>query len=645
MDQANNEPRWVRLAAQLTLIVASALIFLPGLHAPFVYDDLTTVKTNPSIRTLWPLSVPLSPPSQHSVSGRPLVNLTFAVNYALGGESPAGYHLFNIALHAAVALLLFEVIVRTLRRGAHASVAVPLAAAATLLWAVHPLHSETLTYVTQRTELMMAMFYLATLLCAMRSWEVGRLRQDRLEWNGWTIAAVACCALGMMCKEVMATAPVAVLLYQRTFVTPAWRDIVRRSWPLYAGLLATWGVLALVAPGGREGSAGFGLGVAATTWWMTQAKVFFMYLKLIVWPHPLLIHYSIPYVNSLAAGLPWAAGLAALMIATAVLLWKRHPAGFVGAWVFLILSPTMVVPIITEVAAERRMYLPLAAIMALAVVGGYALLRRAGASGRAGVVVAAALAIALGMWGARRVAQFNDPALLWRQAIAHGNPNAIELNNLGAVLSGRGEHDEALRWFEGAIALDDDYLHPQYNRGVSLGRLGRDEEAVAQYRRLLAIDPTYVEAAFNLGGRLESLNRPDEAIAAYEMALRAQPDYVAARVNLGALLFARGRVGESAAHLEHALRVRPDHAVGRMNLGVAYAGLGRMEDAAAQFRRAVEADPTLVQGWVSLAMASAQLGRTADAIAAAQRGRAAAQAKGDMRAIEQLDHLFGPTQP
>ena len=181
-------------------------------------------------------------------------------------------------------------------------------------------------------------------------------------------AAVVACALGMGTKEVMATAPIVVLLYDRCFLAGSFREAFRRRWPMYVGLAATWailGALVIAYPWGAATGAGFGLAEAGPwEYARTQPGVILNYLRLSFWPSSLCFDYSWPIATSAGQIIPAAAVIAALLAAT---LWalRRAPAlGFLGAWFFLILAPTSsFVPIITEVAAERRMYLPLAAVV------------------------------------------------------------------------------------------------------------------------------------------------------------------------------------------------------------------------------------------------------------------------------------------
>ena len=349
---------------------AVCLVYVPALSAPLVFDDYHSILLNGSIKSLWPLmgnrgTAPLSPPDASPTAGRPLVNLTLALNYAISGTDLDSYRVFNILLHVLAALVLWGLVRRTLRLeyfgGKFGRAADPLALLVALVWALHPLQTEAIEYVTQRTELMVSLFYLATLYCSLRYFTASEPQRTRWCW----LAAAASC-LGMACKESMVTVPVVVLFFEWTFIAGSFREKLRKSWPLYAGLAASWWVmLALNYDTPRSESAGFGLGIPLLPYWCAQTKVLLMYLKLSVWPWPLVISYDVP-PETFSAAWPFVLAAALLGLATLVLLWRKSALGFLGAWVLIILSPTLVVPILREVAAERRMYLPLAAIVAAA---------------------------------------------------------------------------------------------------------------------------------------------------------------------------------------------------------------------------------------------------------------------------------------
>jgi hypothetical protein len=317
-----------------SLAVVTVLVYANSLSAPFVYDDFAAVRDNPTIRDLWPLTGPLSPPARDNpTSGRPLVNLSLAVNYAVGGLEPRGYHVANLAIHVGCALLLFGIIWRTLRPlvGDPADLAIALVAAA--LWAVHPLNSEPVNHITARTESMMAFCYLLTLYAGIRA---GRSKSSL-----WPVVCVAACAAGMACKESMVTAPILLLLYDRVFGGRTWGDTVRaRRW-LYGGLAASWIVFAWLNAAGPRGHAagltadsGLLTPVSPWTYLLNQAPLMTRYLRLAVWPADLVLDYGL--VRALTLTEVWAPGLTILLllVLTAVLLLTRPQWGFLAAWFF-----------------------------------------------------------------------------------------------------------------------------------------------------------------------------------------------------------------------------------------------------------------------------------------------------------------------
>src|SRR5439155_17727388 len=226
---------------------------------------------------------------------------------------------------------------------------------------------------TQRTESMMALFYLLTLFLVARPFQ-GRVRGPERPAPHLRYPhafAIGACALGMACKESMVTAPVMVVLYDRVFLFDSITQAFRSRWALYGGLAATWIVLAAVNwSGSRVHSAGFSTGISPWTYLLNQAVMIVRYLRLAIWPRSLVLAYGTPQPVTLVDVLPYALVVLALLAATAVALWRRPALGFLGAWFFVTLAPTStIVPIATEVGAERRMYLPLVAVVTIVVAG------------------------------------------------------------------------------------------------------------------------------------------------------------------------------------------------------------------------------------------------------------------------------------
>lgn len=612
------------LAAAVTIFALLALVYGRALDAPLVFDDHSSVVDNPSIRRLWPLigtvdaPGPLNPPPQACTAGRPLVNLSLAMNYYFGGLNPRGYHLFNLLVHSLSALLLWAIVRRTLRleyfQERFSSTADWLALCTALVWAVHPLQTEAVEYITQRTELMVGYFYLATLYASLRYWDATSLGQRA----GWLAIATCSCLAGMGSKEVMVSAPLVVLLFERTFFTGSFSGALRRSWPLYAGLAVGWLLLtALNYSGPRSQSAGFHLGLPLSGWWFTQARVLLMYLRLTIWPWPLAIHYDFPLIDSLVAAIPFLLAVAALVATTGVLVARRTAAGFLWASLLLILGPTLIVPIKTEVAAERRMYLPLAALASLAVVGGYELVERAlrgrrALSPRAGaltgplaVMLACSLAVVIifGTLSAKRLTVYNDLLGFWLDAVAKQPLSYTNQTNAGIALRLAGRLPESVEHFAEAARLNPDSGDMHNNLGFALVVAGRPADAIAHFEQARQLSPESAEVRSNFGMALYGLGRTDEAIDMFQEALRVKADFPEAHLNLATALTAVGRPAESVPHFEEALRLRP-----------------QMTDAL-----------------LPLATAYRTLGRTREAIATAERAREVSQARGDVATVANID--------
>src|ERR1039457_6989447 len=232
--------RKIRWWMPMVLALLCAVAYHNTFHVPFIFDDLASIRQNPAIRRLWPLSGVIASDLPMLV-GRPLISLSLAVNYAIGGYDVMGWHLFNLTIHFLNALLVFGVVRGALGDTPYVE-GVPsrtlwVAYAVAVLWMLHRLVTASATYVLQRTELLMALFLLLTLHCFARGIE----SPHKVVWFG---AAIMACTLGMGTKEVMLVTPVLVFMYDHTFVARSWRAALRERRRLYAGLVASWVVLA-----------------------------------------------------------------------------------------------------------------------------------------------------------------------------------------------------------------------------------------------------------------------------------------------------------------------------------------------------------------------------------------------------------------
>ncbi|HXH23925.1 MAG TPA: hypothetical protein VNI78_01675, partial [Vicinamibacterales bacterium] len=467
-----------RLLIPLLIAAAGLIAYANSLSNPFILDDRTAIVQNRQIRTLWPLSVPLSPPDETPVARRPLVNLTFAINYALGGLDVRGYHAGNLAVHLLAALTLFGLVRRTLllpaladRFGRHATA---LAATSALIWLLHPLQTEIINYVAQRTSALKGLCYLLTLYGSVRGLDP--------QAAAWRVLAVVACAAGMASKESMVTAPLVVVFFDRIYAFGSLAEALRRRGRFYAALAATWGVLAaLMASGGRT-TVGFGTGTTPWTYFLNQLAIFPEYLWRIVWPRALVVDYGTPAPLQLS-DVWWQAALAlALVAATVALLWRRPRAAFPAAAAFIVLAPTStVVPIVTEVGAERRLYLPLAALVVLAVCS---IARYIGAAytGRRRWIPAAAIGLVcafLAAGTALRNREFRTPLEI-AQTTVERRPHGRAYFTLAYALHEAGRRDEALDLFHRA-AREFGFAGAHFALGTELMSAGDFEAGIREF--------------------------------------------------------------------------------------------------------------------------------------------------------------------
>lgn len=564
-------PRWKIYTAALLLVLAGALAYANSFHGPFVFDDFASIVNNPTLQG--DLAGALQPPANgETVTGRPLLNLSFALNYAHDGKNVAGYHAVNLAIHLLAGLVLFGLVRRTLElpsqreRWGRAAWAVAFAAA--LWWTLHPLQTESVTYIVQRAESLAGLFYLLTFYGLARA-----VDSTREKW--WLALSAISCLLGVFCKETLATAPLLALLYDRAFTAGSFAAALRRRAKYYAVLAATWLPLAWLVwgAGGRGDSAGFGAGASSLDYALTQAHAVTTYWHLSFWPGALSFDYGKAVVKSAGAVAPQLLFIAALLAITGYLLWKKPAAGFLGAWFFVTLAPSSsFIPIATETMAEHRVYLALAAVMAAAalavwkIVGDWYF-----------PLVAVALAIILGGATYARNRDYQSATALWGDASVKQPLNARAHENYAAALIENNDPYTALFESRRALALQPDYPEAENSLGEALGRLDHPETAATHFARAamrLRFPREKAMAYFNLGSALAQTRFFDEALAAYTKSEELQPDFAPTHNLRGFIFYQQGRYQAAVTEFEQALKLQPDFPQCEANLAAARAKLG-----------------------------------------------------------------------
>jgi protein O-mannosyl-transferase len=735
-DSANRTgpaARWWWLPVAIAVIVlATAAAYWNSFGGVFVYDDTQAILENPTIRQLWPLSKAFSPPANgETVTGRPLLNLSFALNFARGGTSVWGYHLVNLSIHILNALLLFGIVRLTLmgfgdwglgkggRNGegtggasgtlqlsalspqaspCHLVTMSPchpiwLALAVALLWALHPLQTESVTYIVQRAESLGACFYLLTMYCVIRGAQsdfacpappAPRPPSPAPRPVLWYAAAVLACLAGMATKEVLLTAPLVMLLYDRTFLAGSFRGALRRRWGLYLALAATWALLvylvytsSLLSRTGQFEDVPDRLSYART-----EPGVILYYLRLCLWPYPQCLEYSWPLASSWAEVVLPLLGVTLLAAVTLWALVRRPALGFLGAWLFLIFGPSSSFVPLAQAAFEHRLYLPLAAVVVLVVIGGYQalqLLVRRGIAQRVALALGCGLLVlvclVLGGLTCRRNADYRSALAVWQDVVDKAPHSYRAQTHLATALREAGRFDEAVEHLLAARkAIPDEKMKLgvaiiECNLGLTLTMRGQPAEAIPHLQQVLSSPPPLAaEGHYHLGNALAKLGRRDEALAEYRLVLAIKPAHLLARVQVAGLLLEKRLFDEAVAQYRAALAVDPHRAEIYNNLANALVSSGHRDDAIVEYRKAIAANSNnpeahrnlgivlfdmrrweeAIAEWTaalrlrpddfllldSLSQVYAQTGRPAEARTTAEKALALAEAQGNAKAAE-----------
>ncbi len=593
------------------LVLAVMAAYQDSLQGPFVYDDLPSIVANPSIRSFATAWKPISGAATNgiTVAGRPVVALTLAANYAWGGLGVTGYHVVNLTIHTLAALILFGCLRRALTGTPDPGWTDFLAFAVALIWALHPLQTESVTYIVQRTEALMGLFYLLTLYGFIRGAQNGPGRRV------WFALSVASCWLGMGTKEVMVSAPLIVLLYAGLFVDGGIAASLRRRPGYFAALASSWLLLAALVWGERHrgASAGFLTWPNTLAYWAAQPGTLLRYLRLGVWGHPLVFNYGFERFWSehllVTAG---GTGVVAAMSVGVLLALRRAPRiAFLGLWFLAILAPTGLIPIARQTAAEHRMYLALAPLLAGLLLGAARLTRGWHRGWMIGVCTVLALAAGLATFARNRL--YQTAIGLWADTVAHAPENQWARHNYGVLLLGEGRNPEAASQLSEAVRIDPTYPEAQNALGNALAGLGQPKEAARHYQAAIALAPAYREAHNGLGIALAQSGELKAARAEFEESVRLSPDYAEAHNNLGLSFSQGGDLVSAKRQFLEALRLKADYAEAHNNLGMVLLRAGQTEPAIGEFRAAIGSRDRYATAYYNLGLAYVHQGRESEA--------------------------------
>jgi Flp pilus assembly protein TadD len=594
-----NVQRWQVSAVCLVLAAITFAVFGQTLTHEFInFDDNEYVYENPVVaRGLTFKGIAWAFDGVHAENWHPLTWLSHMLDCQLYGLNPAGHHLTNVLLHAATVIALFLV----LRQMTGALWRSAFVAA---VFAIHPLRVESVAWVAERKDVLSGLFFMLTIGAyvryAHRPWS----------WARYGLVVVLF-ALGLMCKPMLVTLPLVLLLLDywplRRVEAGKLSGLVLEKLPLLALSAASCGATlleqtALTLPTGSSLSLPlrFGNALAACM----------IYLGQMVWPAGLALIY--PY--SFKGLPPWEVALAGMSLAglSALAFWQRRkqPWLLMGwLWYLVMLLPVAgIIQVGHQAHADRYTYLPQIGVYVAVtwLVAGWGAKRQTGRTALAGLMPAVLAVLMVCAW--KQTTYWQNSETLWTHTIACTTANDIAHCNLGVVLLQKGKVDEAITEFQNALQIKPFVAEAHYTLAIALLQKGRVDEAIVHFQTALQIKPGFAEAHYNLGNVLMQKGQMDEAVFHLQKALQINPDNAEAHVNLGNVLMQKGRGDEAISHFQKALQISPDYAQAQNNLGNALMEKGQVDEAIAHFRKALQINPGYAKAYINLHNALLQKG-------------------------------------
>jgi tetratricopeptide (TPR) repeat protein len=603
----------------LLLIVITLVAFWPVSHFEFVnYDDWTYVSKNPHLRDgltwkgiQWAFATGVGA-NYHGEFWIPVTYLSHLLTIELFGLDPAGHHVVNLGFHLLNTVLLF-VLLRRMTGGLWPSACVAA------LFAIHPLHVESVAWVVERKDVLSTLFLMLTLLAYVRYTEQATTPRY--------LVVAAALALGLMSKPMLVTVPFILLLLDywplgrfrleglntREAVRAAWR-LIREKMPLVV-LVAAFSALTYF-------SKGEGMATRSIEWFPLWARAgnalvtYVGYIGKMVWPLGLAVFYPHPGQTLSAWRVVGAVVLLALVSILVIRMSRRRPYLVVGwLWYLVTLLPVIgFIQIGGQAMADRFTYVPLIGLFIMMSWGIDDLTaewpaRRPMLAASAGVLL-----LILLMLTRVQLSYWQNSLTLFEHALRVTADNYLAHNDLGIALYDQGRVEEAMAQYAESLRIQPNYSLAHYNLGVALAKQGRFDEAADEYDRTLAINPDDVHAHVNLGVIFAGRGQYREAVPHYRRALALEPDNQNAHNNLGAALVELGSYEEAVTHFRQALDAGPAVAQVHSNLGFVLAKQARLEEAIEHFQQAAALDPGSANARNNLGYAFLQQGRIEDAI-------------------------------
>ncbi|HEY5313333.1 MAG TPA: tetratricopeptide repeat protein [Pirellulales bacterium] len=527
----------------LGIVCLTFVAYVPALSAGWIWDDDHYVTKNPLLRTPGGLlSIWLDPAATPQYY--PLVYTTFWLEYHVWRLAPLGYHLVNLLLHAANAVLAYRVL-RLLM--------LPGALLAALIFSVHPVEVETVAWVTERKNLLSTLFYLGALGSFLRYWPADR-SEPAAGANKWYLASLLMYSAALLSKTVTCSLPAAILLLRW------WKigHVGKRAWLMTAPMFAVGGYLAVITVVLEKyhvGAVGEPWDLSFASRLLIAGRALWFYLAKLAWPGNLIFIYPRWHIDPHVPW-QWAWPIAfALLLAGCLVLRRRIGRGPLAA--LLLFAGTLLpalgffdtYPMRFSFVADHFQYLA-----SLACIAAFSATLAARLGTQALRAVSLVIVILLVPLAWHRIPAFRDDESLWNDTLAK-NPDAwMAHNNLATLLAKQGKYAAAAEHYARVVQINPGYPQAHANLASQLAILGRPREAEAQFREALRLAPHYAEAHYNYGTVLAKAGKYAAAKAEYERAVHDDPLLGLAQYNLAVLLLSEHQPAEAAKHFHAALR-------------------------------------------------------------------------------------------
>lgn len=573
---------WLPVAALVGLV---AVTWASGLDGAFVFDDIPGIVLRADLDKPLSLITGLKP--------RFTANLSFSLDRQLHGLNATAFRTENVLIHAMAAVVLFAILHSTFRRPRFGEAirgsARLLAFVAAATWAVHPLQTQSVTYVVQRMESLMGLFVLLSLYSLIRSAsdDAGPSRRR------WQTSTVVFLLLAVGTKEVAIVAPVVLLLYDRVFLAESWQEILRRRMWLHLAistpLILAGTIIALWSDAYVSSGVFIVEGISPLDYALTQPGVILHYLRLSVVPIGLCLDYDWPVATLSEAILPGLA-LIGLLVGVAY-CWKSNPPlAFAAAWFFLILAPTSSVVPLRDPAFEHRMYLPLAAVTSILAVLVFQGLRNV-EEPKASVF---RRGLAVGIIGALatltiiRNEDYSSQERIYLATIREAPHNVRVLGNLGELYTEAGHLDRAEEFLTEALRHDETDSNALINLAIVYRLQGRPDESMQVTQQALEQEPN--ARAFVNAADLIAAADPRKAVSLYQQALELRKNFAPAHFGLAVCMDRLDNWESAELHFQKAIQLKSTAHV-RSEYGSAMASRGHLREARKQFEQSLKEHP------------------------------------------------------